>query len=1597
MSFDVAEKLIELAENGVTVYIADSVLRVSDREGRLSESDRAELKKHKASILSFLDKYGIDSNNRLGCLSFQQQRLWLIDKIEPGNHQYNLPRIFKLGGALDERALKESIKTIVERHSILRTVYREEEGNPYQLVRGAATADIVNTVDISGLGETEQAGKIRDLARREFETPFDLSGDPMLRAVLLKLGGKNFVLLLTAHHIAVDDWSIDVMLREFGALYTAYTSNPADPLPEPQIQYMDYAQWQRRWLQGEVLKKHLDYWTNRLQGIPPVHSLPLDKPRPVVQSYRGAFYRHPVDQALRKDLHEFAQTQGVTLFMVLQTAFACLLSRYSEKTDIIMGTPVANRLQPELEQLVGFFANTLVLRTDLSGNPVFSELLRWSKEDLLNAYEHQQLPFEKLVDELRPERSLSHSPLFQILFALQSNKRPALKLPGLDIGVMSQGLGETAAKFDLTLEALEGNEGLVFCWEYMTDLFREETIRRMAEHFMVLLRGAIDRPETAVGALPLLTQAERRRVLQEWNDTGAFYPKERCMHELFQIQVERTPGATAVLFNDLALSYGELNTRSNRLAHYLIERGVRPETLIGLNAERSLDMLVGVLGILKAGCAYVPLDPGYPAARLEYMLNDSGVDIVLSQTHLREKAIFGNRQVVCLDDADLLTELNGYTGENPERSVTGLTAGNLAYVIYTSGSTGRPKGVMIEHASLTNFLCAMRDAPGMSADDTLLAVTSTSFDIHTLELYLPLISGARVVIATADDTVSPANLSTLMLRHRVSIMQATPSTWKMLLAEGWEPQRPLKVLCGGEAWSASLKHELLRQPDVELWNMYGPTETTVWSSVKKIALQDGDVHLGPAIANTQLYVLDENGGLCPVGVPGELYIGGEGLARGYLNRPELTAERFVGNPFSDRPGARMYRTGDLVRWLAEGDLQFVGRIDHQVKIRGFRIELGEIENQLSKLPGVQSAVVVAREDEPDNKRLVAYIAADKAIMGAGSDCDRVNTLRTNLQSTLPGYMLPSAFVLLNALPLTPNGKIDKKALPAPEGLLPADEYVAPSTDVERTLAGIWAQLLVIDIERLSVTANFFALGGDSIISIQMVSRAAKIGMCLTVKQLFEYQTIRELAKQVSGTGTLAEPDNARMSATGNVPIVGDMPLTVDQTSFLNSGFRMPHWGIILKSYEQTQTLEPAILDEAINALLAHHDAMRARFTQEGGVWRQTIDEPRRHKIVSTVDLSHLDSDTCEQQVNDIASHLVKSFDLSTGPLIKVVQIDVGSGRPKRLLFAIHHSIIDGFSLQIISEDIATACQQLLENRPVELPQRTTSVKDWIARLEEYANSEELKREAQYWLGLPWNDMPKLPADYAGGEHKRYVGSHTEVPSSLPEKDTLRLMNDLPQRYGVSTFDALIAALVATLSAWLQNDNVMLCVHGSGRNVLPDMQGLDLSRTVGWLSYRRLVLLQKPRTEDVLGLLKSVSLQLKTLPSQGSGFGILSTYNKDNAVREKLRAIPVPQVWLNYTGVHVPDKEGPGQLTEFMLDKFTWTPPDGGESRNIHVPFMHPDNQEGWYILLNGGIRNNRYHVHWRYSENLYRRETVEALADNYLAVLRAMAALPNTP
>ncbi|MES2732439.1 MAG: amino acid adenylation domain-containing protein, partial [Bacteroidota bacterium] len=911
-------------------------------------------------------------------LSYAQQRLWLLDQIDGGSAHYNMPAALRLSGQLDYGALNQAFGGILERHESLRTCFRVgADGQPIQVIQAAVPLAIAVT-DLSALPAEAQALSIGQLVEEEASQVFDLSQDRMLRASLLQLAAEEHILLVTMHHIASDGWSMGILVNEFTALYQAYLQGQENPLPALPIQYADYAHWQRNWLQGAVLEEQLSYWITQLASLPVVHGLPLDHPRPKAQTFAGNNYLQQLDAASSQAFTAFCQSQGATLFMGLHAAFSVLLSRYSNEKDIVVGSPIANREQAEVAGLIGFFVNTIVLRSDLSESPSFKSLLAQSKQTLLDAYAHQQVPFEQIVERLQPERSLTHSPLFQVLLMLQNNEQGQLTLPGLTLRAVEQGVG--IAKYDLTLTVHESAEGLWLGWEYNTDLFESSTIARMATHFEGLLQGLLAAPQASVFTIEMLSEAERHQQLVEWNDTARDYPADKYIQELFEEQVTKNPDAVAVVFEDQQLTYGELNRQANQLAHYLIEhQQVKPDSLVGICVERSLEMLIGILGILKAGGAYVPLDPDYPEARLAYMLEDAKLSTVLTQSHLLSRTPISEVQAFCLDDTIVQAQLRTQSIDNIPVAQLGLQSHHLAYVIYTSGSTGNPKGVMVAQRNVVNFLASMCQKPGISVNDCLLAVTSTSFDIHGLELFLPLMIGAKLVIASKMATTSPDVLLALMTQHQVSLMQATPATWKMLLGANWQQPWPLKVLCGGEELSLSLATRLLNHPMVELWNMYGPTETTIWSCIKHVLPDEQQVLLGQPIINTQVYVVANTGNLAPVAVAGELLIGGVGVTRGYLNRPDLTAEKFIANPFYDstNPASseRLYKTGDLVRWLPEGNLEFLGRIDHQVKIRGFRIELGEIESQLMRHPQVKDAVVMVNESGSGEKQLVGYVVS----------------------------------------------------------------------------------------------------------------------------------------------------------------------------------------------------------------------------------------------------------------------------------------------------------------------------------------------------------------------------------------------------------------------------------------------------------------------------------------------------------------------------------------------------------------------------------------------------------------------------------------------
>ena len=1063
-------------------------------------------------------------------LSFAQQRLWLLDRMEAASSVYNIGAVVRLAGRLDEAALTRTLNEIVGRHEALRTTFAEVDGAAAQIIAPALALTLARH-DLSALPPAEREAKAMWLAQDAAQAPFDLRRGPLLRAGLLRLQPQQHLLHLSLHHIVTDGWSMGVLVAEIGALYGAYAQGQPSPLAPLAVQYADFAHWQRQWLEGAELARQLGYWRGQLAGAPTLLSLPTDRARPQTQSHRGATLPFTVPAAVTAALQALAQRSKGTLFMTLAAAFNVLLARYAGQDDICIGTPIANRQRAELEPLIGFFVNTLVLRTRVDSQAPFERLLAQVRETTLDAYAHQDLPFDQLVDALNPERHASHAPLFQAMLVLQNAPMPALALP--ELSLQTAQLDGASAKFDLTLTFTPQGEQLGAAFEYATDLFDAATVARMAGHFTRLLEAIVADPARPVGGLAMLDASERRQLLVDWNDTARPYPQGQTIHQLFEAQAARAPAATALVCGGAALTYAELNAQANRLAHHLRARGVGPDVLVGLCVERCFDMVVGLLAILKAGGAYVPLDPAYPRQRLAYMLEDAAPALLLTQQHLLERLPALALPLLCLD-----RDWNGLEGDAANPAPLAQPE-HLAYVIYTSGSTGQPKGVAVSLRNVVRLVCNS-DYFTLTAGQRVLQFAPVAFDASTFEIWGALLNGATLVLAP-QERLSSAALGGLITAERIDTMWLTAALFNQMV----EDQLPAltsvgHLLAGGEALSAHHVRQFLAAAEAaasgaRLTNGYGPTEGTTFTCCHLLpdhAEAGASVPIGRPIANTEVYLLDARLRPVPVGVAGELYLSGAGLARGYLNRPELTAEKFLPHPFSATPGARMYRTGDLARYLPDGNIEYLGRIDQQVKLRGFRIELGEIEAALSALPAVREAVVLAREDAAGDKRLVAYLVAQHG--AAAESALQAGALRTALLHTLPDYMVPAHFVLLEQLPLSPTGKLDRQALPAPDMTRDEGGYVAPRTATETVLADIWSQ--VLKRERVGVHDNFFELGGNSLLAVQAITRLpAEFQMGMSMRNLFEITTIAALASKIDAAGgdasTPADSAGAAPSST----------------------------------------------------------------------------------------------------------------------------------------------------------------------------------------------------------------------------------------------------------------------------------------------------------------------------------------------------------------------------------------------------------------------------------------------------------------------------------
>ncbi|MFU3874801.1 non-ribosomal peptide synthase/polyketide synthase [Pseudomonas aeruginosa] len=1335
-------------------------------------------------------------------LSYAQERQWFLWQMDPQSAAYNIPSALRLRGELDVEALSASLGAIVERHQSLRTVFVEDEQLDGFRQQVLASVDV--PVPVTLAGDDDAQAQIRAFVESETQQPFDLRNGPLLRARLLRLAADDHVLTLTIHHVAADGWSMRVLVEELIALYGARRQGVEATLPDLPIQYADYAIWQRHWLEAGERERQLEYWMARLGGGQSVLELPTDRQRPALPSYRGARHELQLPQALGRQLQALAQREGTTLFMLLLASFQALLHRYSGQDEIRVGVPVANRNRVETERLIGFFVNTQVLRADLDTQMPFLDLLQQARVAALGAQSHQDLPFEQLVEALQPERSLSHSPLFQAMYNHQNlgsagRQSLAAQLPGLSVEDLSW--GAHSAQFDLTLDTYESEQGVHAEFTYATDLFEAATVERLARHWRNLLEAVVAEPRRRLGDLPLLDAEERATLLQRSRLPASEYPAGQGVHRLFEAQAGLTPDAPALLFGEERLSYAELNALANRLAWRLREEGVGSDVLVGIALERGVPMVVALLAVLKAGGAYVPLDPQYPADRLQYMIDDSGLRLLLSQQSVLARLPQSDGlQSLLLDDLERL--VHGYPAENPDLPEA---PDSLCYAIYTSGSTGQPKGVMVRHRALTNFVCSIARQPGMLARDRLLSVTTFSFDIFGLELYVPLARGASMLLASREQAQDPEALLDLVERQGVTVLQATPATWRMLCdSERVDLLRGCTLLCGGEALAEDLAARM-RGLSASTWNLYGPTETTIWSARFCLG-EEARPFLGGPLENTGLYILDSEMNPCPPGVAGELLIGGDGLARGYHRRPGLTAERFLPDPFA-ADGSRLYRTGDLARYRADGVIEYLGRIDHQVKIRGFRIELGEIETRLLEQDSVREAVVVAQPGVA-GPSLVAYLVPTEAAL-VDAESARQQELRSALKNSLlavlPDYMVPAHMLLLENLPLTPNGKINRKALPLPDASAVRDAHVAPEGELERAMAAIWSE--VLKLGHIGRDDNFFELGGHSLLVTQVVSRVRRrLDLQVPLRTLFEHSTLRAYAQAVAQLAPAAQGGIVRCArdSSPQLSFAQERQWFIWRLDPHSAAYNIPV-ALRLKG-----PLRRDALQGALDLLVQRHETLRTTFVEHDGAPRQVIHptlpiaiEERRPPVAGE-DLKGL-----------VETEAHRPFDLQRGPLLRVLLLPLATDECV-LVLTLHHIIADGWSMQVLVDELIRVYAALRHDEPPALAELPIQYADFAAWQRQWMDGGERERQLGYWVSRLGGEQPllELPSDRPRPQQQSHRGRRIGIPLPAELAEALRRLAQAEQG---TLFMLLLASFQALLHRYSGQNDIRVGVPIANRN------------------------------------------------------------------------------------------------------------------------------------------------------------------------------------
>ncbi|ARU62753.1 hypothetical protein CBW65_18600 [Tumebacillus avium] len=1481
--------------------------------------------------------------------SFAQQRLWFLDKLLPGSPMYNIPFAVRMQGKLNLDALSQSLNEIVERHETLRTVFSEEDGAPMQVILPHVPF-AMPLLDLRHLPKEMRMEHVSKLAGEDANRAFDLAKGPLMRTSLLKLDEEEHVLLLTMHHIISDAWSCNVLMKEIGVLYEAFVSGQPSPLPELPIQYVDFTAWQQDHLSGEVLERQMNYWKKQLGDHPPVLQLSTDRPRQAAQSGRGAFLRFTLSTDLCNKLSELSQGEGATLYMTMLSAYAALLSRYTGQEDIAVGTPIAGRNIGQIEGLIGFFVNTLVMRADLSGDLSFRELLTRVKKTALEAYAHQDLPFERLVEELQPERNMSSTPLFQTMFSLQNySAETEYRVSGLTLSGLET--GQNMAKFDLNISLIErAGSSIRGSFEYKVDLFDESTIERMVGHFVKLLEGITANPDAKLGSLPMLTEAETEQQLVAWNQNAVEYPRDKTIPELFEEQAALHADRPAVSFEGTVLTYRELNERANRLAHALQKKGVGPDVLVGLCMERSLELIVGLLGIVKAGGAYVPLDPAYPKDRLAYMLEDSAVGVLLTQEKLLAELPAHGADVICLDRDWPQVELESAAA--PELA---LTPDHLAYMIYTSGSTGKPKGVLIPHRGVArlvkngNYVIA-------GAEDVLMQLAAISFDAAVPEIWGTLLNGAKLVVFPAEKPTID-DIVRVISEEGVTMAFLTSGLLPQLAEADLSSMRSLRRLSvGGDVMSAlHAKKVLEKLPECMLANAYGPTENSVASTVFWMTHPDdvpAVVPIGRAVRNNELYVLDRHLQPVPVGVPGELHVGGPGLARGYWNRPELTQEMFIAHPFQ-ADGSRLYKTGDLVRYLPDGSLEFLGRIDHQVKIRGFRIELAEIESVLNDHPSVAAVVVLAREDRPGDKRLVAYVVGEAETEVTSAE------LRDYLKNLLPDYMVPSAFVMLPSLPLTQNGKVDRRALPAPDsGDYGAGvQYEAPRNEVETRLTRIWQVILGLD--GIGIRNSFFELGGHSLLATQTISRINEaFDLQLPLRAMFEAPTIAEMAELIETAVTAKREEDFP-------PIVpvsrdGELVCSLGQERVWQLDRMTPGTPVynIATAMRFVGKLDVPVMERVLNEIIRRHESLRTVLYDAGQGVRQRVLAPEWKALPVIEMLGLTDEQRRAEERRRLQIEAERNFDLEAEAPMYMCLLKFSEEEHVWIL-NMHHIITDGWSMGVFSGEFSKLYAAFVQGQPSPLPEMTIQYADFAAWQRGWMQGEFYERKLGYWVNhLGDAAVPSFPTDFPRPELLDKRGSRLRFGFSKEFTEQLQMFC---AQNGITLFMLLLGAY-----------NTMQLRNGGGDDI-----------TVGSPIAGR----YRKELEHLIGFF------IGNAPIRGDLRGNPTV--KELLVRMRKSTLGafehqmIPQALIS----EAMQRKTPLYQTLFILQNF----PVSGEALpelTIHQVEAEMDVSKFDFTIAMGETADGRLVGSFEYSTELFKRETVERLLLHFEMILKAFVEDP---